>query len=475
MSPGGTERPEDPCKELLAAVFEIGQQAKKAVFLHILDAKLAFALRVVLQLVPVENGWGTGVSVLDREERVEVEGRNRRPQNRTETVWGGRMTDWRPISVTSFGIIVVVAMLGFAGGGGAIPTGTAQSVQQTDQPTVPASFYGKVLINGEPAPSGTTIEARIENDTRGTITVDSESTYGGPAAGDQKLTIDGDANDTGKEIAFYIDADGFETGEANQTSTWEQGSITELNLTTTLVESSSNGGSSGSSGGSSSAEDGDGDDGGQIPSDTELESERVELPAPDENGVQQVTVERTSVSQLTFFTRDNLEGSNTGRLSEVTVTESPATVESAANTYAAVDIDTGDIDTSQVSGTVTMEIDVGDVSDDIDDLQMYRKATEDSGWDPLETTVEVGEGVYQVTGETPGYSTFAVAEAVEQDPSGETGTSNVGDEQSPDSTESSGGDESFLEDQAGLTITSGVLALLLSYLAVAITKRYSLR
>lgn len=383
------------------------------------------------------------------------------------------MTDWRPISVTSLGIIGVVAMLGLAGGVGAIPTGTAQPIQQTDQPTVPASFYGEVLINGEPAPSGTTIEARIENDTRGTITVDPEGTYGGPAAGDQKLTVDGDANDTGKEIAFYIDADGFETGEANQTSTWEQGSITELNLTTTLVASSSNGGSSGGSGGSSSAEDGDRDVGGQDPSDSE--SERVELPAPDENGVQQVTVERTSVSQLSFFTGDNLEGSNTGRLSEVTVTESPATVESAANTYAAVDIDTGDTDTSQVSGTVTMELDVGEVSDDIDNLQMYRKATEDSGWDPLETTVEVGDGVYQVTGETPGYSTFAVAEAVEQDPSGETGTSNVGDEQSPDSTESSGEDESFLEDQAGLTITSGVLALLLSYLAVTITKRYSLR
>ena len=74
MSPGGTERPEDPCKELLAAVFEIDQQAKKAAFLHVLDAKLAFALRVVLQLVPVGNGWGTRVSVLEREERVEVEG-----------------------------------------------------------------------------------------------------------------------------------------------------------------------------------------------------------------------------------------------------------------------------------------------------------------------------------------------------------------------------------------------------------------
>jgi len=385
------------------------------------------------------------------------------------------MTDWRPISVTSLWIIVVVIMLGLAGGGGATPTGTAQPIQQTDQPTVPASFYGEVLINGEPAPSGTTIEARIENDTRGTITVDPEGTYGGPAAGDQKLTVDGDASDTGKEISFYIDADGFETGEANQTSTWEQGTITELNLTTTLVESSSNGGSSGSSGGSSSAEDGDGDDGRQNPSDTEVESERVELPAPDENGVQQVPVERTSVSQLSFFTGDTLEGSNTGRLSEVTVTESPATVASAANTYAAVDIDTGDTDTSQVSGTVTMELNVGDVSSEIDDLQMYRKATEDSGWDPLETTVEVGDEVYQVTGETPGYSTFAVAEAVEQDPPGETGTSNAGDKQSPDSTESPGKDESFLENQAGLTITSGILAFLLSYLAVRITKQYSLR
>ncbi|WP_152024092.1 hypothetical protein [Natronomonas moolapensis] len=366
-------------------------------------------------------------------------------------------------------------MLGLAGGVGAISTGTAQPIQQTDQPTVPASFYGEVLINGEPAPSGTTIEARIENDTRGTITVDPEGTYGGPAVGDQKLTVGGDVSDTGKEIAFYIDAEGFETGEANQTSTWEQGTITELNLTTTLVASSSNGGSSGSGGGSSLAEDGDGDDGGQNPSDTEIESERVELPAPDENGIQQVTVERTSVSQLSFFTGDNLEGSDTGRLSEVTVTESPATVEPAANTYAAVDIDTGDIDTSQVSGTVTMNIDVGDVSDDIDDLQMYRKATEDSGWHPLETTVAVGDGVYQVTGETPGYSTFAVAEAVEQGSSGETGTSNAGDEQSPNSTESLGEDESFLEDQAGLTITSGVLALVFSYLAVRITKQYTLR
>jgi len=86
MSPRGTERPEDPCKELLAAVFEVDQEAKKAAFLHVLDAKLVFALRVVLQLVPVGNGLETHVSVLEREERVDVERRDRRPQNRTETV-----------------------------------------------------------------------------------------------------------------------------------------------------------------------------------------------------------------------------------------------------------------------------------------------------------------------------------------------------------------------------------------------------
>jgi hypothetical protein len=109
----------------------------------------------------------------------------------------------------------------------------------TTQTEVPASYYGEITVNGQPAPSGTIIEAVIDGEVRGQIEVTEPGEYGGPAGGDEKLVVNGTEDDVGKTVTFYVSATGFERGAADQTIEWESGAVEELNLTATLDESES--------------------------------------------------------------------------------------------------------------------------------------------------------------------------------------------------------------------------------------------
>ncbi|MBA7470174.1 hypothetical protein ES707_05452 [subsurface metagenome] len=100
-------------------------------------------------------------------------------------------------------------------------------------PLLPHAFYGNVTINGSPARTGTTVEARGEGVLTGIagnpITVTETGKYGGPGGLDPKLVVQGDIADEAT-ITFYVN--GKSTGE---TYPFDSGEVTELPLSVTTA------------------------------------------------------------------------------------------------------------------------------------------------------------------------------------------------------------------------------------------------
>lgn len=341
------------------------------------------------------------------------------------------------------------------------------SAQSSDAPAVPASYYGELTINGDPAPEGATIEATIDGEIRGSISVEETGEYGGPTGSDRKLTVEGTVDDEGKDIVFYVTAAGLERAAADETAIWTSGSITELDLTAKLGSASSGGGGGGGGGGSGAAPQPP-----ATPDETTTET-KVPVPESDGSGERRLSIPNTSTSEIVFF-----EGANDTESpelpTEVTISESEATIDVSPTTYSAVEIDTGDVDTSQVRGTVTMEVPIGKVENG--DLQMYRRSTPDSDWEALETSVEENGSIYVVTGETPGFSTFAVGDAVNQkeepsmteSPTDDSTDGSVGTGAGPSSGDTStdrstSGLTESPEEQSGFTIIVTGLSIILLY------------
>jgi len=99
---------------------------------------------------------------------------------------------------------------------------------------LPQAFYGTVKINGNPAPIGTTIEARGEGVLTGEgnpITVTEAGKYGGPSLSDTTLLVQGDIEE-GTALTFYVNGEA-----AEQTAEWHGGATTatEFNLSATIT------------------------------------------------------------------------------------------------------------------------------------------------------------------------------------------------------------------------------------------------
>jgi hypothetical protein len=122
--------------------------------------------------------------------------------------------------VITFVILVMLAVLG------------ATPAYSQDIPPLPHAFYGRIEINGSPAPIGTQIEARGEGVRTGIegnpIVTTEVGVYGSPDPMGPKLVVQGDILD-GATITFYIN--GF---PAEQTAAWHSGEVTELNFTAAM-------------------------------------------------------------------------------------------------------------------------------------------------------------------------------------------------------------------------------------------------
>lgn len=107
----------------------------------------------------------------------------------------------------------------------------AASAQEA--PVPPAAYYGRVYLNGEPAPAGTTVAAKIENQGRGELSVVEAGYYGGAGVLEPKLVVRGTAAEEGKLVSFLLryQVAGKElVAEAKEKVPFTVGAVQSLNL-----------------------------------------------------------------------------------------------------------------------------------------------------------------------------------------------------------------------------------------------------
>ena len=97
-------------------------------------------------------------------------------------------------------------------------------------PPLPAEYYGNVLIDGTPAPVGTTITAFLQNTMRGQITTEVNGFYGGPGLFDPRLKVNVSEEElqTGDLlITFLIDGN-----SASESILFEPGTSEQFDIST---------------------------------------------------------------------------------------------------------------------------------------------------------------------------------------------------------------------------------------------------
>lgn len=133
---------------------------------------------------------------------------------------------FRKLGAGSLGVAAGVLLLGFSG------AMNAATVSAESPPNPPARFAGTVLVNGQPATAGTTVEAKIGSTTCGVTTVFSQG-------GNANYVLDSPALDPGANpncgtedaaVAFYVGGQ-----KANETGSWKNYQLNNLNLTVTTA------------------------------------------------------------------------------------------------------------------------------------------------------------------------------------------------------------------------------------------------
>jgi len=109
----------------------------------------------------------------------------------------------------------------------------AAPVYADDIPPLPHAFYGELLINNNPAPAGTTVEARgaeVRTDIEGNPIVTTQvGSYGSSNPLEQRLIVQGDITE-GAIITFYVND--VSTG---QTAEWHSGETSPKDLSVTIA------------------------------------------------------------------------------------------------------------------------------------------------------------------------------------------------------------------------------------------------
>jgi PGF-pre-PGF domain-containing protein len=125
----------------------------------------------------------------------------------------------------------------------AVPwTAAAQQSEPDDPDSPPASYYGSVTIDGDPAPAGTTVEAVVDGEVVGSITTDEAGEYGGAGAFEEKLRVGRNASiENGSGVRFFVDNDEIDRTEVGTTTpstvTFEPGDVQQVDLRVALADS----------------------------------------------------------------------------------------------------------------------------------------------------------------------------------------------------------------------------------------------
>ena len=103
---------------------------------------------------------------------------------------------------------------------------------QEAPPPLPALCYGQLMVNGQPAPVGTTVTAKVDGEERGELVSTEVGMYGGPGL-QSKLTVAGD-DLQGKMVRFYvsgtINGTAYSDVFAGEELFWGSGEVRQINL-----------------------------------------------------------------------------------------------------------------------------------------------------------------------------------------------------------------------------------------------------
>jgi PGF-pre-PGF domain-containing protein len=258
------------------------------------------------------------------------------------------------VAVIAVVLVVVAAPL--------VPGVVAQEDDDGGAPTVPASYYGDVTVNGDDAEAGTEIVALIDGEERGSIEIAEAGSYGGPGGLDEKLVVDGSEDDDGKTVTFEVRG-----AEAEETVEWESGDVQEVDLTFEDVPEADD------SDGSDNEDDGGGGGGGGGGGAAPAPTEETEQPA--EQGTDTGTPDSTTTPEPDTEEIDGIE-----------------------------DVDSTEV-VNEASANVTTDADSGAAAATFEDDAPVEKVTFES--DSVEGSVEVAEVSEppEETGSPPGSTT----------------------------------------------------------------------
>lgn len=106
------------------------------------------------------------------------------------------------------------------------------ALAQGAPPPLPALCYGELTVDGNPAPVGTKVVAKVDGVVRGELVSEEVGWYGGPGL-KSKLAVGGEMH-TGKMIRFYVSGtyNGTSYGDvfAWEELYWGSGEVMQINL-----------------------------------------------------------------------------------------------------------------------------------------------------------------------------------------------------------------------------------------------------
>lgn len=94
------------------------------------------------------------------------------------------------------------------------------------QPTPPTRFFGTVTLNGQPAPNGATVQARVGSNNCGTGSVTSAGSSSSYVVDVLSATTQPGCGTDGATVSFTVNG-----APASQTGTFQTGAFVSLNLT----------------------------------------------------------------------------------------------------------------------------------------------------------------------------------------------------------------------------------------------------
>jgi len=361
---------------------------------------------------------------------------------------------------------------------------------------VPASYYGTLTVDGDPAPAGVEITAELEGSTYGSITTDGDGNFGGPTAGAEKLVVDPDSTPDDAEVTFLVEGEAVDT-----TVSWEEGDNQQVDLSIDDLpdsvddddsdddnsddddsddSSGSSGGGGGQAGGGQPASDTDEQEESEqeetetdsnTPSvedvrseleqnepDTDTSTEIVDSD-PDNPGVTVSPEGTESVRQITFgdegatgsvevreyqsppeSVSESVSAAVDGDDDDGTADDSDGTQTTSSTSVVSVaDISPTDDTTASSAATVTITVDRDRLTDPQNAFIAHER---DNSWEQLETSVQDSEdGEVTLEANVESFSLFAVAETTESTQSDTTDSDAEADEtDDTDSTAEETGD-----------------------------------